>query len=280
MLTIKFPQWLIDTPLDERILDYGGKTNPTANNTAYTDGHQLLKVGNSLLNLKELLYLIVNYSKQTQMRINRFELATILWFLVYKDLLHGNRFIASNVYGYEFDSNPNHGEFDILSQTVQATYPTRKYTTHIGHIRPICTSLTNPNGVKDKNVAEHYLKPIYNYYKNHCDATFEEYADFKGVRLVVKYKASTHNYGLPLRSWLENNLALAMDLMKWPNLDMLDTAAIINNYANNESQNTPLQGPKTVRGFSAKELSTLSALANHRKSLYQIVKFLNLTERK
>lgn len=273
---LKLPNTGVETPLNRHMIDYVTQRQRIAYNQTYTSGEELLQDSRNLINLDELIYLIVDYSKQTQMRIDRFELATILWFLVYKDLLHGNRFIASNVYGYEFDSNPNHGEFDILSQTVQATYPTRKYTTHIGHIRPICTSLTNPNGVKDKNVAEHYLKPIYNYYKNHCDATFEEYADFKGVRLVVKYKASTHNYGLPLRSWLENNLALAMDLMKWPNLDMLDTAAIINNYANNESQNTPLQGPKTVRGFSAKELRTLSALARHGEDLEKIIKFLNI----
>lgn len=273
---LKLPNTDVETPLNRRMIDYVTQRQRIAYNQTYTSGEELLQDSRNLINLDELIYLIVNYSKQTQMRIDRFELATILWFLVYKDLLHGNRFIASNVYGYEFDSNPAHGKFDILSQTVQATYPTRKYTTHIGHIRPICTSLTNPNGVKDKNVAEHYLKPIYNYYKNHCDATFEEYADFKGVRLVVKYKASTHNYGLPLRSWLENNLALAMDLMKWPNLDMLDTAAIINNYANNESQNTPLQGPKTVRGFSAKELRTLSALARHGEDLEKIIKFLNI----
>lgn len=273
---LKLPNTDVETPLNRRMIDYVTQRQHIAYNQTYTSGEELLQDSRNLISLDELIYLIVDYSKQTQMRIDRFELATVLWFLVYKDLLHGNRFIASNVYWYEFDSNPNHGEFDILSQTVQATYPTRKYTTHIGHIRPICTSLTNPNGVKDRNVAEHYLKPIYNYYKNHCDATFEEYAAFKDIRLVVKYKASTHNYGLPLRSWLETNLQLAMNLMQWPNLDMLDTAAIINNYANNESQNTPLQGPKTVRGFSAKELRTLSALARHGEDLEKIIKFLNI----
>lgn len=273
---LKLPNTDVETPLNRRMIDYVTQRKRIAYNQTYTSGEELLRDSHNLISLDELIYLIVDYSKQIQMRIDRFELATILWLLVYKDLLHDNRFIASNVYWYEFDSNPEHGEFDILSQTVQATYPTRKYTTHIGHIRPICSSLTNPDGVKDKNVAENYLKPIYNYYANHCDATFEEYAAFKGVRLVVKYKASTHNYGLPLRSWLETNLALAMDLMKWPNADMLDTAAIINNYVNNGSHNKPLQGPKTVRGFGAQELRTVSALAHHDDSLDKIIKFLNI----
>lgn len=273
---LKLPNTDVETPLNRRMIDYATQRQRVAYNQVYTSGEELLRDSRNLISLDELIYLIVDSSKQSQMKINRFELATILWLLVYKDLLHGNRFIASNVYWYEFDSKPEHQAFDILSQTVQNTYPTRKYTTNIGHIRPISTSLTNPKGVKDKNVAENYLKPIYNYYKNHCGATFEEYAAFKGVRLVVKYKASTHNYGLPLRSWLETNLALAMNLMAWPNLDMLDTAAIINNYANNQSYNTPLQGPKTVRGFGADELRSLSALAHHDDSLDKIIKFLNI----
>lgn len=278
MLTIKFPQWLIDTPLDERILDYGGKTNPTANNTAYTDGHQLLKVGNSLLNLKELLYLIVQYSHDHHTALNRFEASTMLWLMVYKDLLHGNRFLPTTIKPNEFVDSIPYAPYHMLATTVTDAYASNNPTANITKVKPIETQITNPDTISDQRLREAYWQPIYDFYVNNCNADFSEAELFehKGENIPFTYCPNINGYNLELQSWLNNNLTIALAIVKNNSADVLDATSVINRYTDYATYNKYTHGPGSLRVLDAHQLNTHPGLTNHRKSVQQIIKFLNI----
>lgn len=276
---MKIPTLKVQTPLNTRVYDHVAQYQTIDDNTSTADVDELIEAGRNLLNFEELVYLVIDAMKKQEKTVSSYEASVVLWLLVYKDLLHDNHFLPSWIHMGEFNEFGPGRKTDILSKTIEKLYGINRTFSDIKEVKPIENIMTNPDSVNDKFLSQEYLKPIYNYYANECHATFE-YVDVSDQKkLIVSYTVNMYNYDLPLQSWLRNNLPIALALVK-SNPDILKTAAIINEYVNLKTNNRFIQRRKSLRQFGAKELDSLSALANHRKSLHQIVKFLNLTERK
>lgn len=286
MLTIKFPQWLITTPLDERVLDYAEKTHQSvhnihqiANNIEYTDGNELLKIGNSLLNLKELLYLIVQYSHDHHIALNRFEASTMLWLMVYKDLLHGNRFLPTAIKPSEFVDSIPYAPYHMLVTTVTDAYAANHPTANITKVKPIETQISNPDKISNQILRQTYWQPVYDFYVNNCQGVIDKtdiVPDKSADNFPFTYRPNINCYSLSLQNWLNNNLPIAVAIVTNNSNEVLDAAAIINRYTDYATYNTYTHGPGSLRVLDAHQLNTHPGLTNHRKSVQQIIKFLNI----
>lgn len=276
---MKIPSLKAQTPLSTRVYDYVAQHQQIDDNTPSADVDELIEAGRNLLNLEELVYLVINAMTKQTKPVSSYKASVVLWLLVYKDLLNGNHFLPSWIPIDEFNEFGPGRKIDIMSKTIEKLYGINRTFYDIKQARPVENIMTNPDSVNDAFLSQEYLKPIYNYYANECHATFKYVDASDQKQLIVSYQVNMYNYSLSLQSWLRNNLPIALALVK-SNPDILKTAAIINEYVNLKTHNKYIQRRQSLRQFGAKELGSLSALANHRKSLYQIVKFLNLTERK
>lgn len=281
MFPIKLPQGFIATPLDERILDfnYDRIPNQATNDIEYTDGNEMLKVGTGLLDLDELLYLIVQYGHDHHVALNRFEASTVLWLMVHKDLLHANRFLPTEIQPEEFVDPTPYAPFDILANAVKSTYATTKPTTKITKVKPIETHITNPDKISDQTLRQTYWQPIYDFYVDNCqgDINGTDIVPAKSApNLPFTYRPNIHCYSLSLQNWLNNNLPIAVSIVTNNSIEILDTTAIINKYTELETKNPRTHGPGSIRVIKAEQLRHYQPLIGHRKSVQQIIKFLNI----
>lgn len=279
MIKVKLPKWFIDTPLDERVLDYGNMTNQNSHNTEYTDGNKMLKVGTGLINLDELLYLIVQYGHDHHTSLNRFEASTVLWLMMNKDLLHGNRFLPTVIRPSEFIDSIPYAPYHMLAKTVTKTYASNKPTANITKIQPIQAQISNPYKISDKTLRKTYWQPIYDFYVNDCKA------DFNGTDVILDknadaypftYRPNINCYSLALQAWLNNNLPIAFAIVKTHSTNILDVASIINRYTDYATYNLYTHGPGSIRVIEAKQLNTHPGLTKYKESVRQIIKFLNI----
>lgn len=264
-MTVKFPIWSIETPLDYRLLERLGDEIPQGKNAVlYKDGNEFLADASNLITIDEAINVIVNWTNNNKHRINRLELSAILWLLVYKDLSHGRRFFPPVIPAKEFsDIGPNM-PFEIVGQTVAKHYG-KNYAANITKPKPVQGKLTNAELFADPQLAQTYIKPIRNYYFNQCDAHIVSRTD---TTMTIEYSMRSSNYGMSLQAWLDNNLPVAYHLVK-SNDHFLVTASIINSYTN-------AQRARDLGSISAKEIATLPALQKYKLSTKQLLHFLNI----
>lgn len=189
-------------------------------NYIHYSAEKLWETSANLINLNELTSVALHWLNDTQHEsFDRDELSTFLWFVVNKDLIHGQKYMADYDVNQDqaFIINTNlKNEYIFIATSVDSYYRSSNSKAKIKKIKPIKDYISPGDTPANTTVSNNAITKLRELYTKNANA---QYRCASTSEDRITYEPKINQYSFALQNWLNNTFLQAYYLIrKYPHV--------------------------------------------------------------